>query len=65
MKISVRIIENEIRRVIDVGETQFGFMPGRGTLDACQLQQKYLGKKINLYFGFVDLEKALDRVILD
>ena len=38
MKMSERIIENEIRRVIDVGETQFGFMPGRGTLDACQLQ---------------------------
>ena len=38
MKISERIIENEIRRVIDVGETQFGFMPGRGTLDVCQLQ---------------------------
>ena len=38
MKISERIIENEIRRVIDVGETQFGFIHGRGTLDACQLQ---------------------------
>ena len=28
-----------------------------------QLQEKYLAKKKNLYFAFVDLEKALDRVL--
>ena len=41
-------------------------MPGRGTTDAIftarQLQEKYLGKKKDLYFAFVDLEKAFDRV---
>ena len=45
---------------------QFGFMPGRGTTDAIfilrQLQEKYLQKKKNIYFAFVDLEKAFDRV---
>ena len=45
---------------------QFGFMPGRGTTDAIflvkQLQEKYLGKKKNLYFAFIELEKAFDRV---
>ena len=45
---------------------QFGFMPGRSTIDAIfilrQLQEKFLGKKKNLYFAFVDLEKAFDRV---
>ena len=45
---------------------QFGFMPGRGTTDAIfilrQLHEKYLGKKKNLHFAFVDLEKAFDRV---
>ena len=44
---------------------QFGFMPGRGTTDAIfilrQLQEKYLQKKKNIYFAFVDLEKAFDR----
>ena len=45
---------------------QFGFVPGRGTTDAIfllrQLQEKYLGKRKNLYLTFVDLEKAFDRV---
>ena len=43
---------------------QFGFMPGKGTTDAIfivrQMQEKYIKKK--LYFAFVDLEKAFDRV---
>ena len=45
---------------------QFGFMPGRGTTDAIfilrQLQEKHLDRKLPLYFAFVDLEKAFDRV---
>ena len=44
---------------------QFGFMPGCGTTNAIilrQLQEKYLVKKKSLYFAFVDLEKAFDRV---
>ena len=45
---------------------QYGFMPGRGTIDAIfilrQLQEKYLGKKKCLYYCFVDLEKAFDSV---
>ena len=40
---------------------QFGFMPGKETIDAIfiarQLQVKYVGKKKNPYFAFVDLEK--------
>ena len=64
MKIFERIIEKEIRKVIDVSEMQFGFMPGRVTIYAifiaCQLQEKYLGKKKNFYFAFADLEKAFD-----
>ena len=42
------IFEKEIRKVIDIREMQFGFMPERGTIDAIfitsQLQEKYLGK---------------------
>ena len=42
------IFEKEIRKVIDISEMQFGFMPERGTIDATfitsQLQEKYLGK---------------------
>ena len=49
-----------------VHEMQFGFKPGRGMIEAIfivrQLQEKYLGKNKQLYFIFVDLEKAFDRV---
>ena len=45
---------------------QFGFMPGRSTTDAIyilrQMQEKHLIRKKKMYFAFVDLEKAFDRV---
>ena len=69
VKIFERIIGQEIRKVVHISDMQFGFMPEKGTLDtifiARQLQEKYLGKKKNLYFTFVDLEKAFDRVPRD
>ena len=69
MKVFERVIEQEIRRVVDINAMQFGFMPGKGTIDAIfivrQLQEKYLEKKKKLYFAFVDLEKAFDRVPRD
>ena len=41
-------------------------MPGQGTTDSIfvlrQLQEKHLSKHKKLYFAFVDLEKAFDRV---
>ena len=58
--------------MIDIDEMQFAFVPGRGTTDAIhiirQLQEKYLpmkdlnGKNLTLYYAFIDLEKAFDRV---
>ena len=45
---------------------QFGFMKGKGTTDAIftvrQMQENFRVKGQKLYFGFVDLEKAFDRV---
>ena len=47
-------------------DSQFGFVPGRGTTDAIfvvrQLQEKYLAANKRLYMAFVDLEKVFDRV---
>ena len=61
-----RVIEKIIRERIYIDDMQFGFMPGRGTTDAIfilrQLQEKHLAKNKKLYFAFVDLEKAFDRV---
>ena len=66
LKVVERIVENLIRDQVSIDDMQFGFMPGRGTTDAIfilrQMQEKYLAKKHSLFFAFVDLEKAFDRV---
>ena len=45
---------------------QYGFMPGRGTVDTVfvlrRLTEKFRTKNKKLFFVFVDLEKAFDRV---
>ena len=54
-----------MRHMVKVDEMQFGFMSGKGTIDAVfilrKLQEIYLDKE-KLYMCFVDLEKAFDRV---
>ena len=67
-----RIVDGMIREMIAIDEMQFAFVPGRGTTDAIfiirQLQEKFLSRKdlndknLTLFFAFVDLEKAFDRV---
>ena len=45
---------------------QFGFMPGKGTVDAIfivrRMREEYQKKDKKLYMCFVDTEKAFDRV---
>jgi len=69
LKVMERIVEKLIRQKVDIDQMQFGFMPGRETTAAIfvlrQLQEKYLAKKKNLYFAFVGIEKAFDRVPTD
>ena len=66
LKVVERILEDIIRDVVNVNDMQFEFMPGCGTTDPIfisrQIQEKYIGKNRNLYFAFVDLEKAFERV---
>ena len=66
MKVMERVLETIIRTQVDIDAMQFGFMPGRGTTDAIfilrQIHEKYLRKQKDLFFIFVDLEKAFDRV---
>ena len=51
-----------IRQLVSIDDSQFGFVPGRGTTNAIfvekQLQEKYLAANMT----FVDLEKAFDGV---
>jgi len=45
---------------------QFGFMRGKGTIDAIFIVRqmwKFRAKGMKLYFGFVDLEKAFGSVL--
>ena len=70
LKVVERVIEKIIREctIIDI---PFGLMPERGITDAilcylyCRLLQvKFLDKNNNLYFAFIDLKKAFNRVPL-
>ena len=68
IKVTERIVDSLIRQVVTIDESQFGFVPGRGTTDAIfvirQLQEKYLTVSKHIYtcMAFVDLEKAFERV---
>ena len=66
MKVVERVLEKRIREQVKIDDMQFGFTSGKSTTDAIfivrQIQEKFRAKKKNLYYAFVDLEKAYDRV---
>ena len=66
LKIFERVLDKRLREETEIRDEQFGFMKGRGTVDAIfalrQVMEKYLEKQRGLYLAFVDLEKAYDRV---
>ena len=55
MKVTERIFERRLRKVVKLDEMQMGFMPGRGTTDAIfimrQLLEKYemAGRDLSIY----------------
>ena len=66
MKVVERVFERRLRNIIEIDKMQFGFMPGKGTVDAIfivrRMQECYADKMEQLFMCFVDLEKAFDRV---
>ena len=66
IKLFEKVLKERLRKLIKVDDRQFGFCPGRSTIDAIfimrQIQEKFTEKKRKLYHVFVDLEKAFDRV---
>ncbi|GJV15561.1 retrovirus-related pol polyprotein LINE-1 [Tanacetum coccineum] len=61
-----RVIERRLRRETEVSEIQFGFMPGRSTMEAIHiikiLMEKYKERQKDLHLAFLDLKKAYDSV---
>ena len=70
-KVHGRVLINRIRDKTEhvIVEVQGGFRRGRGCTDQIfivrQIYEKYLGKGKDVYFAFLDLEKAYDRVDRD
>ncbi|KAL5183942.1 LINE-1 retrotransposable element ORF2 protein [Glycine soja] len=66
MKLWERVIEQRLRKETQVTENQFGFMPGRSTMEAIYLlrrvMEQYRMAQQDLHLIFIDLEKAYDRV---
>ena len=66
MKLVERVLERRIRTLINLNKMQFGFMPGKRTMDAIfivrRMQEKYQKKNKKLCMCFVDMEKAFHRV---
>ena len=66
MKVWERIIEDRLRNRVEISKQQYGFMPGKGTIDAMfalrmLIENNRKGER-ELHCVFVDLEKAYDRV---
>ena len=61
-----RIIEARLMDSVEISKQQYGFMPGKGTIDAMfalrMLMEKYREGQRELHCVFMDLEKAYDRV---
>ncbi|KAK3566996.1 hypothetical protein QTP86_008531 [Hemibagrus guttatus] len=66
MKLWERVVEARLRKVVEICEQQYGFMPRKSTTDAIFalriLVEKYRDGQRELHCVFVDLEKAYDRV---
>ena len=64
MKIVENVLEKRLRKIMAIDDMQFGFMPGKCTIDAVFIlrciQEEYLANKKKLYMCFVDLVKASD-----
>ncbi|XP_071687064.1 uncharacterized protein [Rutidosis leptorrhynchoides] len=66
IKLWERVIETRLRRETTISENQFGFMPGRSSMEAIHiirsLIEKFREKQKSLEMVFLDLEKAYDCV---
>ena len=68
MRTVERVLENRIRGLVMIDDTQFDFTPAKDTTHALfilrRMRKEFRGKKKKLCMCFVDLEKAFDRVFI-
>ena len=61
-----RLIEVSLRQITSIGNTHYGFRPGKSTTEPIFIlriiQEKYREMNKELHVVFVDVEKAYDRV---
>jgi Reverse transcriptase (RNA-dependent DNA polymerase) len=66
MKLWERVIEHRLRKLTTISKNQFGFMPGRSTMEVIslikQLMERHREQKNDLHMIFIDLEKAYDKI---
>lgn len=66
LKIYERVVNNRLKNIIRLHDSQCGFVEGKSTTDAIQclriLMEKYRDARKDLFLVFIDLEKAFDRV---
>ena len=56
---------DRLRQFVSIDDSQFGFVPGRGTTNAVfvvRYLQECLAANKRLYMAFVDMEKSFDGV---
>ena len=56
MEVVERVLKKRLRRLVKVDQMQFGFIPGRSTVDAIfifgRMQESYLEKNRKLFICF-------------
>ena len=65
VKLPEHVLERRIQTLIYFNKMQFGFMPGKGTVDVIfivRMQEEHKKKDKKSFMCFVDMEKAFDRV---
>ena len=66
MKIVEWVLERRMRTPVNLNKMQFGFTPGKGTVDAIfivrRMREEYQKKDKKLCMCFIDMEKIFDRV---
>ena len=64
MKLWERVVESRLRKMVNISEIQYGFQPGKSTIQPLfclrMLQEKHREFGKELHVVFVDLEKAYD-----